>query len=147
VVRWAALCNPGTSYLSAGRASEALSVNRLRLADILAAPSARAVASEFREHLDGIRDETGHEVEIRSYNRSFDEPFLSAKPWSIRSDRWGPCLMQAAQHHLGLNRWPKLHVALDYLGIMPPAGRSHTAAVDAHAALLVHERILTGPRR
>ncbi len=147
VVRWAALCNPGESYLKGGRATEALSINGLRLTDILAAPSARVVASEFRERLDGIRDESDRGIEIRSFNRSFDEPFLRAHPWSIPSDLWGPCLMLAAQEHLGLWKWPKLSEAVNYLGIMPPPGRSHTAAVDSHAALLIHERMLAGPRR
>jgi DNA polymerase III epsilon subunit-like protein len=143
VIRWAATCNPGDSYLRAGRAADALAINGIRLSTVLSAPSARTVAAEFREHLDGIRQTTGREVEIRSYNRAFDEPFLSAKPWSLPSELWGPCLMQAAQDHLGLSRWPKLHVAVNYLGIMPPSGRSHTAAVDSHAALLVHERMVT----
>jgi hypothetical protein len=147
IVRWAALCNPGKPYLSGGRATEALWVNGLQLPTILAAPSSKTIAAEFRAHLDNIRDESGCELDVRSYNRSFDEPFLSARPWVIPSQMWGPCLMQAAQDHLGLSRWPKLHVALNLLGIMPPDGRSHTADVDAHAALLIHERILRGPRR
>lgn len=147
IVRWDAVCNPGKSYLSGGRADQALWVNKLRLDDILSAPSAKAVAAELRDHLDSIREASGRELEIRSYNRSFDEPFLSARPWSVPSELWGPCLMQAAQDHLGLSRWPKLHIAMSYLGIMPPSGRSHTAAVDAHAALLVHERMTRFPRR
>lgn len=147
VVRWSALCNPGDSYLRGGRASEALAINRLRLSDILAAPSARIVASGFRERLDEIREESGRELEIRSYNRAFDEPFLRGTPWRIPSHWWGPCLMLAAQQHLGLWKWPKLHEAVNYLGIMPPTGRAHTAAVDSHAALLVHERMLAGPKR
>ena len=54
--------------------------------------------------------------------------------------------MLAAQQHLGLWKWPKLQEAVIYLGVTPPAGRAHTAAVDSHAALLVHER-LTGGRQ
>ena len=146
VVRWSALCNPGDSFLRGGRAAEALAINRLRLTDILAAPSARIVAAEFREHLEGIRDASGRELEIRSFNRSFDEPFLSVAPWRIPSRLWGPCLMLAAQQHLGLWKWPKLHEAVNYLGLTPPAGRAHTAAVDSHAALLVHERLTGGAR-
>ena len=146
VIRWSALCNPGESYVRGGRAAEALAVNRLRLTDILVASSARVVAAEFRDHLDEIRDASGQELEIRSFNRSFDEPFLSAAPWRIPSQWWGPCLMLAAQQHLGMWKWPKLEEAVNYLGIAPPAGRAHTAAVDSHAALLVHERLIGGTR-
>lgn len=146
VVRWQAVCNPGESFLRGGRADEALAVNRLRLTDILAAPSAKRIADEFRERLNAVSETTGAPYEIRSFNRSFDEPFLRATPWRIPTERWGPCLMLAAQQHLGHWKWPKLHEAVNYLGIMPPEGRSHTAAVDAHAALLVHERIAFGGR-
>ena len=141
VVRWHATCNPGESYLRGGRAMEALRVNGLRLDTILAAPPARAVAAEFRERLDAIEDESGKTLELRAFNRSFDEPFLRSSPWSIPAERWGSCLMVAAQNHLGLSRWPKLGYALSALGMPPPPGRSHTAEVDAHAALLVHEAI------
>lgn len=147
MVRWAALCNPGESYLSGGRASKAFSINGLRLTDILAAPSARVIASELRERFNGIREESGREIEIRSFNRAFDEPFLRTIPWRILSGMWGPCLMIAAQNHMGMWKWPKLHEAVDYLGIVPPVGRSHTAAVDSHAGLLVHEKLLARPSR
>ena len=116
MVRWAALCNPGDSYLRGGRAAGALAINGIPLSTILSAPTARTVAAEFRERLDGIREATGREVEIRSYNRAFDEPFLRASPWSIPSVIWGPCLMQAAQDHLGLWKWPKLGHAVNLLG-------------------------------
>ena len=81
---------PGDSYLHGGRAAEALAVNRLRLTDILAAPSAQVVASEFREHLDGIRGVSGRELEIRSFNRPFGEPFLSAARGGSPPDRGAP---------------------------------------------------------
>lgn len=141
VLRWHATCNPGEAYLRGGRAAEALRINGLRLDEILSAPPVRTIAGEFRERLDEIETQTDRPLEIRSYNRSFDEPFLRAAPWRIPSHRWGPCLMLAAQDHLGLWRWPKLQDALARLGLDPPAGRSHTAEVDAHAALLVHEAV------
>jgi DNA polymerase III epsilon subunit-like protein len=141
IIRWAALCNPGESYLRGGRAAEALRINGIRPSEVLGAPAAKVVAAEFRERLEGIRDSSGRELEVRSFNRRFDEPFLRPAPWRLPSQLWGPCLMLAAQSHLGMWKWPKLHEALDYLGITPPPGRAHTAAVDAHAALLVHERI------
>jgi DNA polymerase III epsilon subunit-like protein len=146
VVRWEETCNPGEPFLRAGRADEALRVNGLRLSEIRAARPVVAVAEELRERLAAIRRVTGVELELRSFNRAFDEPFLCVKPWSIPSELWGPCLMQAAQDHLGYWKWPKLNEAINMLGIEPPNGRGHTAAVDAHAALLIHERISAGPR-
>jgi DNA polymerase III epsilon subunit-like protein len=143
VIRWSNTCNPGAAYLRGGRASEALRINGLSLDMILAAPSAQAVAAEFRDQLDRVRDESGLELEIRSYNRRFDEPFLRVRPWRVPSSLWGPCLTQAAQEHLGHWKWPKLHEAVNLMGIQPPPGRSHTAAVDSHAALLIHERLST----
>jgi DNA polymerase III epsilon subunit-like protein len=143
VIRWSATCNPGEVYLRGGRASEALRINGLRLGTILSAPAAKFVAEEFRERLKEVREESERELELRSFNRAFDEPFLRDRPWNVPSRLWGPCLMQAAQDHLGYWKWPKLHEAVNMLGIQPPQGRSHTAAVDSHAALLIHER-LTG---
>lgn len=141
IVRWHETCNPGESYLRSGRASDALRINGLSLSEVLEARSASLVALEFHKRLEDIRSVTGRQVELRSYNRSFDEPFLAARPWRVPSRDWGPCLMQAAQDHLGYWKWPKLQEAIQMLGIEPPAGRSHTAAVDSHAALLVHEKI------
>lgn len=141
VIRWSSTCNPGEVYLRGGRASEALRVNGIRADTILSAPVAKVVAADFRERLEKIRNDSGRELELRSFNRAFDEPFLRARPWNVPSSLWGPCLMQAAQDHLGYWKWPKLHEAVNMLGIQPPPGRSHTAAFDSHAALLVHERL------
>lgn len=146
IVRWHETCNPGELYLRSGRASEALRINGLSLTEVLEARPATLVAQDLRGRLEEIRSVTGRQVELRSYNRAFDEPFLAAKPWRVRSSDWGPCLMQAAQDHLGYWKWPKLQEAIQMLGIEPPVGRSHTAAVDSHAALLVHEKIFGGSR-
>lgn len=147
VIRWHATCNPGAEYLRGGRANDALRVNGLRIETILASPPARTVAVDFRQRLDDISRQSGRELELRSFNRAFDEPFLRARPWNIPSHLWGPCLMQAAQDHLGYWKWPKLHEAVNLLGIEPPDGRSHTAAVDSHSALLIYEALTVGSRR
>jgi len=141
VIRWQATCNPGESYLREGRAFEALRVNGLMAEEVLSAPSARKVAGEFRQRLTTIARKSGSPVELRSFNRDFDEPFLAASPWDIPSELWGPCLMQAAQDYLGHWKWPRLEEALAMLDLRPPPGRSHTAAVDAHSALLIYETI------
>ncbi len=140
VVRWEAVCNPGSVFLLDGRASLALGLSGIRVESISAAPAAREVAAELRERLKEIETESGRRVEVRSYNRAFDEPFLGTTPWKLPATIWGPCIMEAAQVHLRLERWPRLDVALKMLGIQPPPGRAHTAGVDSHAALLVMER-------
>lgn len=146
VVRWGATCHPGDVFLRGGRAAEALRINGLRVEQVLSAPPAKVVATEFRERLDGIEGASGRRIELRSYNRAFDEPFLRATPWKVPAALWGPCIMQAAQDHLRHWKWPKLWEAVNMLGVQPPAGRAHTAAVDSHAALLVLEKMENRPR-
>ena len=147
VQRWAQFCNPGAEFLAHGRASEAFRVNGLTLNQVLRAPPAREVAKVFHRRLRAVEAETGRPIVLRSYNRDFDEPFLRVAPWNVPSEWWGPCIMkQAANHVNGLGgRWMKLGVAVDRLGLQWPSGQAHTAAVDAHAALLIHEAL--APRR
>jgi DNA polymerase III epsilon subunit-like protein len=147
VIRWQESCNPGESFFVAGRADEAPRVSGLTLPMVRAARSASEVATDFREKLGGIEKESRSPVELRSFNRAFDEPFLAAPPWNIPRASWGPCVMLAAQEYLCLERWPGLALAVNLTGIQPPEGRAHTAAVDAHTALLVLEKCLAGPRR
>lgn len=138
---WYKNCNPGAALLAGGRAREALGVNLLTEAEILAANPADDVAREFMEDLRRIEGESGAPAELRAYNRDFDEPFLRPKPWAVPRDKWGRCIMKAAAVHLDgpEGRWPKLPDAVRRLGLMWPDGQAHNAAVDSHAALLVDE--------
>lgn len=143
VQRWAQLCNPGAEFLAGGRASQAFQINGLSLNQVLRAPPAREVAKVFHRRLRAVEESVDQPVVLRSYNRDFDEPFLRAPPWNVPHELWGPCIMKEAANRLnGVGgRWMKLGVAVDRLGLRWPTGPAHTAAVDAHAALLIHEAL------
>ncbi len=143
VQRWAQICNPGAEYLAGGRASQALAINGLTSAQILRAPKAREVAKVLHRRLGTLEKGAGRPLVLRSYNRAFDEPFLRAEPWRVPREWWGSCIMvQAADHLNGSGgRWLKLEMTVDRLGLRWPTGAAHTAAVDAHAALLIHEAL------
>lgn len=143
VEQWSQTCNPGPEYLAGGRARTALAINGISPQTVLRAPKAREVAKVLHRRLGEVEEKMGHPLVLRSYNRAFDEPFLRANPWKVPSDWWGSCIMVQAANHLNGpgGRWLKLEHALARLGLRWPAGAAHTAAVDAHAALLVHEAL------
>lgn len=138
---WHTNCNPGQEFLDGGRALEALRVNGLTERQILAAEPAARVAVEVAEHLRLIEAESGMNVELRAYNREFDESFLRHEPWGLSARAWGRCIMKAAAVHLDgpYGKWPKLQEAVRRLGLPWPDGAAHNAEVDSHAALLVDE--------
>ncbi|MDP2717625.1 MAG: exonuclease domain-containing protein [Candidatus Micrarchaeota archaeon] len=140
VQRWSSYCNPGTHFLENGRAESALKVNGISEQTVLAALPAEKVAASFWDTVFGL-DAKGDPVEFRAFNRAFDSVFLSAEPWRIPAQRWGACIMLDAQARLQSYKWPKLDEAVVRLGLAWPDGPAHDAAVDAHAALLVHEKI------
>ncbi|MBI5636011.1 3'-5' exonuclease [Candidatus Micrarchaeota archaeon] len=141
VKTWSKLCNPGKKFLANGRAGAALAVNRIQVGAIQNAEPAKAVAEEFWSKIDSIEGgSSGEPVEFRAYNRFFDEGFLSQKPWSIPRHKWGSCIMQAAAKTLVNADRLKLERAMQMLQI-PWFGQAHDAAIDARAALLVHEKI------
>ncbi len=141
---WSEYCNPGEDLLRPGWADEALAVNRLTRDRIRASPPAELVAQQLHSRLEDIRQATGKLPELRAYNRDFDEPFLAARPWSVPSNIWGPCIMREATGYLeGPDAaWVGLRRATKRLGIGWPDGPPHDAGVDSLAALLVLEELL-----
>lgn len=145
---WSEYCNPGEDLLRPGWADEALAVNGLPRDRIRASPSVELVAQQLHTRLEDIRQATGKPLELRAYNRDFDEPFLAARPWSVPSTIWGPCIMRAVTVYLeGPDAaWVGLRRATKRLGIGWPDGSPHDAGVDSHAALLVLEELLIRSR-
>lgn len=139
---WSEYCNPGSEFLRPGWADEALGVNGLTRQRVLGFPPVAKVAGLLHEKLAAIRRESDRPIQLRAYNREFDQPFLAAEPWRVPADTWGPCIMLDATAHLdGPDaRWVGLKAAMTRLGLQWP-GRSHDAASDSHAALLVLEAI------
>lgn len=144
VQRWHTNCNPGEEFFERGRADIALRINKIGREEVAVAPPVHEAAAIFRGHLKTIAQSTGRPVELRAYNRAFDLPFLRIDPWSLQDDLWGPCVMLGAARHLDgpFGRWPKLVDACRRMDIPWPEGEAHNAAVDSHAALLVHEAML-----
>lgn len=140
VKTWSQYCHPGEQYLKSGRAQAALDVNGITPEILQAAQPAAFVAEQFWQKVFQI-ESSGDAVQFRAYNKAFDAPFLAAEPWRVPENRWGDCIMLDAQSHLQSFRWPKLDAAVRSMGIDWPKGPAHDAAVDAHAALLVHEKM------
>lgn len=137
---WSSLANPGPQFLADGRADAALSINHISMQAIQDAPPIHAVAHAFWNKVYALEAQ-GDMVSFRSFNRAFDAAFLAQDPWNVPDQRWQDCIMLSAQNHFGFYKWPKLQEATNRLGISWPDGPAHDAAVDAHAALLVHEKI------
>lgn len=136
---WSETCNPGRHLYADGRAAGAFAVNGLTEAQVLAARPVLAVAETLRGHLVDLQRRHGA-LDLRAYNLRFDQPFLAAAPWSLVGP-WGPCLMLEAHAILSpRGKWPKLTFACEALGLAYP-GKTHEAAADAHAALLVHQTL------
>ena len=139
VKTWSQYCHPGDQYPRGGRAQAALDINGIT-ADILqAAQPAAFVAEQFWNQIFRFESQ-GDLVQFRAYNKAFDAPFLAADPWNVPDERWGDCIMLDAANKLNA-RWLKLQKATATLQIDWPDGKAHDAATDAHAALLVHEKI------
>ncbi len=140
---WSRYCNPGLRYFENGRAFSALKVNGITQDVLASAPGVDAVAGDFWKTVYGL-EASGDMARFFSYNVAFDAPFLPAKPRNVTAHRFGEGVMLKAQDFLDYHKWPKLEEAVRVLGLMWPPGRAHDAAVDAHAALLIHERIDSG---
>lgn len=138
---WKALCDPGYEHYAGGRAAEAFKVNRLTPERLALARGADEVAGEMRARLAALEARCGP-LELRAYNMSFDQPFLTSAPWSLPHS-WGRCLMVEAQERLGFR--PKLAQACENLKVRWPEGAAHDAGVDAHAALLLAEALRGEP--
>lgn len=141
VKTWSSYCNPGEKFLENGRADQALRINGISEETVLAAKPVDEVAGMLWKRVYKLDALAGRPALFRAYNRAFDEGFLGSHPWNVPSGRWGDCVMLDAAKRLGCN-WLKLGKALEALGIEPPKKRLHDAAADAHAALLVHEKII-----
>jgi len=143
VRNWHRTCNPGEEYLRGGRARDALRISGITEKEVLDSPPARQVAGELVENLRFVNSHHVKEVEIRAYNRAFDEPFLAEEPWELGKFRWGPCIMLAAQSRLfgKYAKWPRLEESMNALRLEWPAPRAHHAGADSHAALLVDEAV------
>jgi DNA polymerase III epsilon subunit-like protein len=137
---WERTCNPGPRFLAGGRAGRALEVSGLSPDAVLAAPSAKLVAAELRAHLRTLAPPAAA-VELRAFNRAFDEPFLTAAPWSL-TEPWGPCVMIASYERFGglnpgrIPLWKALQEAR-----VESVHEAHRAGADAAAALLVLEAL------
>ena len=144
---WSEYCNPGPAFLRPGWADEALETNRITRAQVLASSPSAKVASNLRMKLETIQEEVRGPLQLRAYNRDFDQPFLAAAPWSIPPSVWGPCIMIETTRHLDGQdaRWVGLNMAMLRLNLEWP-GPAHRADTDAQAALLVLEAISQGQR-
>ncbi len=140
VKTWSEICNPGVQYYTNGRADGAFKVNGLSIDKIRKAKSAKQVAGKLHAQLEKIEFALNGPIEFRAYNKDFDQGFLSKTPWGIPEQKWGPCIMEATKMHLQ-KRWVNLKDATLLLGIDSSGLHMHDAAHDAHAALLIHEKI------
>lgn len=141
VKTWSSFCNPGENFFANGWADAALQINQIPLEVIRSSRPDKEVAALFWEKVKEVEVLTGERARFLAYNRSFDEGFLSKKPWAVPKHRWGDCIMRAAASNLiGANKL-KLERAMQLLQIPRPSARLHDAATDAHSALLVHEKI------
>ena len=144
---WSDYCNPGKEYFSNGRADEALRINCISYETIQNAEPAKTVAKKFWNQVKEIEESLGQTGEFRAYNRAFDQGFLESRPWKIPAHKWGGCIMQAAASYLIDGDRLGLQRAMQMLEIPWPGKSAHDAASDAHAALLVHEKISGQPVR
>lgn len=140
IQRWSAHCNPGEAYYVDGRAEGAFRVNGLNEQFVRQAQASTDVAQAFWDQVAKI-DPTGRKACFKSYNRKFDQPFLTPDPWNIPDERWGDCIMLDAARKLNGYDRIGLKKAMAGFGIQWPEGKAHDAAVDAHAALLIHEKM------
>ncbi len=138
---WSEFCNPGEKFIANNRAKIALQINGISPEVVRSSRPAKTVAQEFRSKVDEIEDSTGSPAEFLAYNKAFDSGFLNQKPWEVPAHKWGDCVMQAAASKLVAGKRLKLERAMQMLEIQWPGKRAHDAAFDAHAALLVHEKI------
>ena len=144
---WSEYCNPGPAFMRPGWSDAAFEKTRISRSQILNSPPAAKVATNLRSRLKAIQDEFRRPLQLRAYNRDFDQPFLAAAPWSIPPSLWGPCIMIETTRHLDGQdaRWVGLNTAMLRLNLEWP-GPAHRADTDAQAALLVLEAISQGQR-
>ena len=138
VVRIGFLCNPGTKYYENGRAEQALSVNNIRIDDIIAASSDEIISKAIRVLLDSLGG-----VVLHSYNIPFDRPFLDRDPWQFSGRyQWGEDVMDVAHAFFDLPSDYKIGLkrSMERLGLKP-IGEPHRAVTDAVSAMMVFESI------
>ena len=140
VCTWSEYCNPGRKYFANNRAYWAMRFNKISMETVESARSSKNVAKELLERISVIELEMESPAVFKAYNSSFDQGFLSQKPWMLPAHKWGDCVMRDAAQKLVNKKRMKLSEAMRLLEIQWP-GRAHDAMHDAHAALLVHEKL------
>lgn len=145
VQTWGEICHPGEAHLAGTRWVEAFRINGMTIEKVKAARPSVDVAKTLRATLLDISARHGS-IQLHAFNVEFDRAFLRNPPWQLTS-AWGPCIMRLAHQKLNpTGRWPTLHAACSRLGVPAVGDRAHDAMQDAHAALLVLERLTMGER-
>lgn len=132
LITWQSYCKPAERYIE-NADPEALRINSITPELIRASYHEDYVANQLRGILANLES-----CELRSFNKSFDRPFLAKTPWLLDEFNWGDCIMLAATEEG--KRWPKLKVACERFGI-DTAGPLHSAGHDAKLAYLLMEAL------
>ena len=148
IASFSALCRPDVYFADTAR--EALAINGIAEADVLAAAPSRAVRQDFLDWL------TKHQCGwVTAYNVEFDREMCRRMGFAPEWPKWGPCIMLRSVPALaaaGKLRpadpthpryrpdmpwlFPSLALAAEHFGVTPE-GQAHRALTDAMTAARV----------
>ncbi len=137
------LANPGKEALQRMDPS-ALATHGLTPEMLESEPDSQQAGVAFRGY---VEKQSG--CLVYAFNSNFDRSFLSRIPWSIPPERWGECIMEAAQKLMkdvlprfpdGTLRMPSLARAAKFFGVKQDLD-AHRALPDAKVAARIHAEI------